>query len=87
MPALYTVTNLGKPLPKKPIGIREATRRIAMLGGVLARKGDREPGAETLWRGLQLLDAICIGWLAAHRAHGRGRARPVSRLCWQILAD
>jgi hypothetical protein len=70
--ALYTVTNPGKPLPKHPISIRDATRRIAMLGGFLARKGDGEPGAETLWRGLQMLDAICIGWLAAHRALGRG---------------
>jgi len=59
--ALYAVTNPGKPLPKNPISIHEATRRMAMLGGFLGRKGDGEPGAETLWRGLQMLDAICIG--------------------------
>jgi len=70
--ALYTVTHPGKTLPKKPITIRQATRLVAMLGGFLGRKGDGEPGAETLWRGLQMLDAICIGWLAAHRALGRG---------------
>jgi len=68
--ALYAVTNPGKQLPKTPINIRQASRLVAMLGGFLARKGDGEPGAETLWRGLQTLDAICIGWLAAHRALG-----------------
>jgi len=26
-------------------------RRIAMLGGFLARKGDGEPGVKTLWLG------------------------------------
>jgi hypothetical protein len=27
-------------------------RLIAQLGGFLARKGDGEPGAKTIWRGL-----------------------------------
>ena len=70
--ALYASTHRAKPLPKKPISIHEATRLVAMLGGFLARKGDGEPGAETLWRGLQRLDAICIGWLAARRTFARG---------------
>jgi len=70
--ALYAVTHRGKPLPKKPITIRQATHLVAMLGGFLGRKGDGEPGAETLWRGLQRLDAICIGWLAAHHIFPRG---------------
>jgi len=70
--ALYAVTQHGKPLPRNPITIREATRLVAMLGGFLGRKGDGEPGAETLWRGLQRLDGICIGWLAAHRTFSRG---------------
>ena len=70
--ALYAVTQRGKPLPTKPITIRQATHLVAMLGGFLGRKGDGEPGAETLWRGLQRLDAICIGWLAAHHIFPRG---------------
>jgi len=70
--ALYAVTQRGKPLPQKPITIRQATHLVAMLGGFLGRKGDGEPGAETLWRGLQRLDAICIGWLAAHHIFPRG---------------
>jgi hypothetical protein len=69
--ALYAVTTPHQPRPTEPITIRQATRLVAMLGGFLARKSDGEPGAETLWRGLQTLDAICIGWLAAHRALGR----------------
>lgn len=70
--ALYAVTHPDKPLPKKAISIREATRLVAMLGGFLARKSDGEPGAETLWRGLQRLDGICIGWRAARRSPQRG---------------
>jgi hypothetical protein len=27
------------------------TRMLAQLGGFLARKGDGEPGVETVWRG------------------------------------
>jgi len=38
--------------------LREAMRRVAALGGFLARKGDGEPGAQTLWRGLQRLDDL-----------------------------
>jgi hypothetical protein len=70
--ALYAVTHHGTALPKKPITIRQATHMVAMLGGFLGRKGDGEPGTETLWRGLQRLDAICIGWLAAHQTFRRG---------------
>jgi len=36
--------------------LREATRRVAQLGGFLGRKSDGEPGAQTLWKGLQRLD-------------------------------
>ena len=70
--ALYAVTHRGQALPKRPITIRQATRLVAMLGGFLGRKGDGEPGAETLWRGLQRLDGICMGWLAAHEVFCRG---------------
>ncbi len=39
-------------------------RMVAELGGFLGRKGDGEPGAQTLWRGLQRLDDITLAWLA-----------------------
>ncbi len=44
--------------PKEPPTLREAVRMVAGLGGFLGRKGDGEPGTETLWRGLQRLDDI-----------------------------
>lgn len=41
-----------KPIPpKKPPTIYEAVRWIAMQGGFLGRKGDKEPGLITIWRG------------------------------------
>jgi hypothetical protein len=51
--------------------LREAVRRIAMLGGFLARKNDGEPGAQTLWRGLQRLEDVVLGFTVA-RAHFEG---------------
>ena len=37
---------------------------MATLGGFLGRKGDGEPGTQTLWLGLQRLDDIVAMWLA-----------------------
>ena len=42
-----------KPVPKTTPTLRELIRRIAMLGGFLARKSDGEPGVKTLWLGYQ----------------------------------
>jgi hypothetical protein len=36
-------------------------REVAKLGGFLARKGDGDPGWQTLWRGWQRLDAMTLG--------------------------
>jgi hypothetical protein len=36
-------------------------RLVARLGGFLARKGDREPGWQTLWRGWRQLDLMTLG--------------------------
>jgi len=44
--------------PREPPTLREAVRMVAGLGGFLGRKGDGEPGTQTLWRGLQRLDDI-----------------------------
>ena len=51
------VTRQPEP-PKAPPTLREAVRMVAMLGGFQGRKGDGEPGTQTLWRGLQRLDDI-----------------------------
>lgn len=42
-----------KPGPKKMPTLNEVIRLIAQRGGFLGRKGDDEPGAKTLWLGLQ----------------------------------
>lgn len=42
--------------------LREAIRMVAILGGFLARKGDGEPGTQTLWLGLQRLGDITEMW-------------------------
>jgi hypothetical protein len=41
-----------KKLPAKTPSVNEVVRLIAHLGGFLTRKGDGEPGAKTIWRGL-----------------------------------
>lgn len=48
-----------KPPPTQAPSLRTMARMVAMhLGGFLGRKSDGEPGAETLWRGIQRLDDI-----------------------------
>ena len=47
-----------KPPPEQPPSLRQMIRSIAQLGGFLARKYDREPGTQTLWRGLQRMGDI-----------------------------
>lgn len=48
--------------PAPPPTLREATRMVASLGGFLGRKGDGDPGTQTLWLGLQRLDDITATW-------------------------
>ena len=53
----------GKPTPSaQPPSLREAMRMVAALGGFLGRKGDGEPGTQTLWLGLQRLDDLTVMW-------------------------
>ncbi|MFM2069332.1 MAG: hypothetical protein RLZZ584_4241 [Pseudomonadota bacterium] len=46
------ILNRKKP-PSQPPTLNTVVRLIARLGGFLARKGDGEPGAKTLWLGLR----------------------------------
>ena len=48
--------------PAQPPSLREAIRMVASLGGFLGRKGDGEPGTQTIWLGLQRLDDISAAW-------------------------
>lgn len=51
---VYLLQKRRKP-PSKPPTVRQLTRMLAQLGGFLARKGDGEPGVETVWRGYMVL--------------------------------
>jgi hypothetical protein len=42
---------------------------VAKLGGFLARKGDGEPGAKTLWQGLQRVMDFAAGLRYAREVH------------------
>jgi Transposase Tn5 dimerisation domain len=44
-----------RPPPQVPPSLREVVRRLAQLGGFLARQSDGEPGVQTLWQGYQRL--------------------------------
>jgi len=63
---LYAAVHRTSRLPRKKPTVREGVRWIAQMGGFLGRKGDGEPGSQTLARGLARLDAISFGWKLAH---------------------
>ena len=54
------ILNRKKP-PKAPPKLNTVVRLIAQLGGFLARKGDGEPGAKTLWLGLREINTFVRG--------------------------
>jgi hypothetical protein len=58
-----------KPVPKTSPRLNEVVRLVAMLGGFLARKGDGEPGARTLWQGLERVMDFAAGLRYAREAH------------------
>lgn len=41
-----------KKMPVTPPSLNDVVRLIAQVGGFLGRKGDGEPGAKTIWRGI-----------------------------------
>jgi hypothetical protein len=54
----------GRVVPAE-MTVREGVRLVAQLGGFLARKGDGEPGSMTLWRGLECLSQLTLGYQLA----------------------
>lgn len=68
------ITKIPVP-PAEPPSLRQAIHMVASLGGFLGRKGDGEPGTQTLWLGLQRVDDLAAMWkiLVPHR-----RPPPVS---------
>jgi hypothetical protein len=53
----------GETPPKEPPTLKEMVRLVAQLGGYLNRKRDDEPGAQTVWLGLQRLHDIALCWM------------------------
>jgi hypothetical protein len=52
------------PIPiDTPPTLQQAVFWIAQLGGFLGRKGDGEPGAKVIWRGLRRLEDIVATWV------------------------
>ena len=62
--ALTVFTTRKTATPNQVPTLRDMIRSVATLGGFLGRKGDGEPGTQTLWLGLQRLDDIVAMWLA-----------------------
>lgn len=61
--ALYVVgSSRPKPLPQTIPTVREAVRKLAMLGGFQGRKGDGEPGVQSIWTGLRRLMDFTLAW-------------------------
>jgi hypothetical protein len=60
--ALHCFSHHTHEPPPKPPTLREATRLIAQLGGFIGRRRDGDPGAITIWRGLQRLQDIALAW-------------------------
>lgn len=54
-----------------PLSLNDATRLIASFDGFLGRKGDGEPGAKSLWQGLQRVMDFAIGMRVARQAETR----------------
>jgi hypothetical protein len=71
--ALYATVRNAPPPPTPP-PLREAGRMIAALGGFLGRPRDGEPGTITVWRGLERLDNIVIGYRVAQRLSAAARS-------------
>lgn len=68
--ALVTFTSRTPAIQDRPPTLREAIRMVASLGGFLGRKGDGEPGTQSLWLGLQRLDDIVEMWIVMRHATG-----------------
>lgn len=62
--SLHCIKNKTPQPPSAPPGLQQTIREVAKLGGFLGRTGDGEPGAQTLWRGLQRLSDIAQTWRA-----------------------
>ena len=61
--ALHAFVTKNPTPPAEPPLLQTAMCWVAMLGGYRGRKGDGNPGTQTLWRGIQHLDDLKEMWL------------------------
>lgn len=62
---LWAAQKKGQPPPEPTI--QQANRMVAMPGGYAGRKGDKQPGAESLGTGLRRLMDLTWGWSLRNR--------------------
>jgi len=55
---LYCIANKTSKVPTTIPTMKEAVAYLAKLGGFLGRKGDGEPGAKVIWKGLNELNIV-----------------------------
>lgn len=71
VPALYVVVLQGLRGKAGAVWtVRDFFRALAQEGGFLCRKGDGEPGWQTIWRGWESLQRAVRGYQVAQRALG-----------------
>jgi len=68
--SVYMVTYKRSP-PKTPPRLQEMIIMIAKLGGFIGRKSDGEPGAKTIWQGMQRMRDFAVAWDAFNVTTGK----------------
>ena len=58
---VYQITQ-KRPPPKQPPKLQDMVRMVAQLGGYVNRPRSDEPGAETIWKGLQRMHDMALCW-------------------------
>ena len=69
---LFAYHHPKKPLPKAAPRLIDAVIWIAKLGGFLGRKSDGQPGTIVIWRGIQRLQVMTLGFIVARQLVGKG---------------
>ena len=66
---LTALKGLSKRIQLAELTVYQFFRELARVGGFLARKGDGEPGWQTIWCGYQKLQMVVTGIEIANRQH------------------
>ncbi len=78
--ALHAFVTKEPTPPSEPPTLQTTMCWVAMLGGYRGRKGDGNPGTQTLWRGVQHLDDLKEMWLFMAKNYApQLLSHPVSR--------